>query len=292
MNNSKIVNDDVITVVPRIIDPNMKFTKESIQNIELKNKNVTCKIENISTNDENSIKDENIQNSINIGFFAKYKTYIFVIIIIILLICIIYLIYKYVTNKKKKEIENENTFNKDDKPKEIENTNNVLKKKEINNYLSNFILDEDEDEENQTSFSNTNLNLDNNKTNLDINYEIPVINEPIDNSKKIVEIANDNKIVEIFDNNEIVDNTVNSKNTEQLNIEDSSLYRIGEDSDEESIKSMDVSSIGSTDVESSKSTDVESLKSTDLNEDINTKLNDNLEKNDLDYFKKFVTNSS
>jgi hypothetical protein len=111
MNNSKIVNDDVITVVPRIIDPNMKFTKESIQNIELKNKNSSCKVDNSSTNNENSTSDENI---ITLGFFAKYKTYIFVIIIIILLICIIFLIYKYFTNKKKKEIENETTFNKVD----------------------------------------------------------------------------------------------------------------------------------------------------------------------------------
>ena len=85
MTNSKIVNDDVITVVPRIIDPNMKFTKESIQNIEVKdkNKNISCKIQNMNTNNKNSIKDDDIQNSITVGFFAKYKTYIFVIIIII-----------------------------------------------------------------------------------------------------------------------------------------------------------------------------------------------------------------
>lgn len=39
MNNSKYNNDDTFTVVPRIIDPKMKFTRESLESMDIgKNK--------------------------------------------------------------------------------------------------------------------------------------------------------------------------------------------------------------------------------------------------------------
>ena len=86
--NSKIHNDDTISVVPRIIDPNMKFTKESLDMIESKkNKNIEFNIlENNISKNQTTESEKIIENpTISVGFFSKYKYYILIIIIIILI---------------------------------------------------------------------------------------------------------------------------------------------------------------------------------------------------------------
>ena len=78
MTNSKLHNDDTISVIPRIIDPNMKFTKESLELTDSKkNKNVQLNIkEQKEPKLSNNTKDinQNVeQTTLTVGFFSKYK---------------------------------------------------------------------------------------------------------------------------------------------------------------------------------------------------------------------------
>ena len=286
MNNSKFNNDDVITVVPRIIDPNMKFTKESIDNINIKpNKNIVCEVKTQDEKINNQIEVDNVK-SIEIGFFAKYKVYILIIVIIILLLCIIVIIYKYCNKNKNNNINQQNNENNDNNDKiqnikidqnnqnnqenkQIEMKKNIIKKQEINNYLSNFILDENDEDKTINTFnakpdseseseSESESVIETpeliNKSSIEeLNSETSSIKESDNELENIPDLDSDNEIEVISENG--------------LDIDDKSLYRIGEDSD------------------------VESVKSNSNNNNANN-LTDNLEKNDLDYFKKFINNSA
>lgn len=145
-----------MSVLPRILDPSMKFTVDSIKQMpskEIKNNNKINNNENIEDdedNDEDDIKSTipAINQSVFYTFYNNYKYVILIIIIIILLIILGIVIYKYY-NKKKKEtvIANDGT-----KPKIDDSV-----KEKIDTYISNYIID---DEENNNNGDNENNNIE------------------------------------------------------------------------------------------------------------------------------------
>ena len=105
MNNPTLSENDYVSVLPRIIDPNMQFTKESIANtLDNKNTGTVCKIdENTNgkvqntTSNTSVIKNtiEEVSTTTGTSFFTEYKYVILIIVIVIITIVIIYFIYKY-----------------------------------------------------------------------------------------------------------------------------------------------------------------------------------------------------
>ena len=94
MNNSLLNSNDCISVVPRIIDPNMKFTKESLEQIDNLKRDKICKKKEQILESKQHINTKNTNEQlIEIGFFTKYKSYILVIIILILICFIIFLLF-------------------------------------------------------------------------------------------------------------------------------------------------------------------------------------------------------
>jgi hypothetical protein len=104
--SSVLNNDNFVSVLPRIIDPGMKFTKESILNSNIKNTT-----ENIISTENEVIpkkqltfdKKENLDNSQSQksnSFLSDYKYIIMIAIISIVILIISYLVYKYFDNKK------------------------------------------------------------------------------------------------------------------------------------------------------------------------------------------------
>ena len=154
MNNPSLSDKDYVSVLPRIIDPKMQFTKESIENtFESKNVDIVCKNDDKLKNKEGS---NNIQLTNKIeevpvataSFFSEYKYVILIIVIVIITIAIIYFIYKYYSNKKEKEKElNKAIENTEVCKNEEEIKQNKEKTENIKAYISNYIINEDEDEE-------------------------------------------------------------------------------------------------------------------------------------------------
>ena len=154
MNNPSLSDKDYVSVLPRIIDPKMQFTKESIENtFESKNVDIICKNDDKLKNKEGS---NNIQLTNKIeevpvataSFFSEYKYVILIIVIVIITIAIIYFIYKYYSNKKEKEKElNKAIENTEVCKNEEEIKQNKEKTENIKAYISNYIINEDEDEE-------------------------------------------------------------------------------------------------------------------------------------------------
>jgi len=154
MNNPSLSDKDYVSVLPRIIDPKMQFTKESIENtFESKNVDIVCKNDNKLKNKEGS---NNIQLTNKIeevpvataSFFSEYKYVILIIVIVIITIAIIYFIYKYYSNKKEKEKElNKAIENTEVCKNEEEIKQNKEKTENIKAYISNYIINEDEDED-------------------------------------------------------------------------------------------------------------------------------------------------
>ena len=222
MVNSKIHNDDTISVVPRIIDPNMKFTKESLDMIESKkNKNIEFNIlENNISKNQTTESEKIIENpTISVGFFSKYKYYILIIIIIILICIIIYFIYKYYS---KKDCDTE-TFNKPQSNDKLNSNETIEKKKEINKYLSNYIVDDNDDidETNNQVLNNQVLNnqvLNNQVLNNQVlNNQVlnnQVLNNQLSNNKinSINIVKKENINTDIKENNDVFDIGGNSEN--------------------------------------------------------------------------------
>ncbi len=134
------MEDETMSVLPRILDPNMKFTAESIRLIPEKTK---PEIANVSESENVEIKDEKQISEISL-FFKNYKYIILTIIIIILLIILAYLIYKYMNKKKSLP---------DDSPPPVSKENPTINKEtkeKIDNYISSYIIDETEEETDNT----------------------------------------------------------------------------------------------------------------------------------------------
>ncbi len=204
MDVRNINNDNFVTVLPRILDPNMKFTKESLKAKPVESRKPTSS-EPLNISSVEIPKSNNVKK---ISFFNEYKYVILIIIITILAICIIYFIYKYYNDKK--ENEKPPLINKDDK----KNTN--LSKEERNKYLSEFIVNDNSN----PIIIDKNINLDS------INEEITKKN---DESNKIFDqsITENNESIKIFDQ-------ISTENNESIKIFD----QISTENDE-SIKTFD-----------------------------------------------------
>ena len=174
------MNDDTISVLPRILDPSMRFTINSIKNMPTKNEipeqyNLNSNSKVISNNNElpkksNITQEETketkeTKNTINnenkfFIFFSNYKYVILTIIIVILLIILGVLIYNYFTNNNNNKSEN--------KENKTHITTDV--KQKIDNYISNYIIDEDNTESNDADNTESN-NEDNTESNNEDNTE-------------------------------------------------------------------------------------------------------------------------
>ncbi len=114
MDVRNINNDNFVTVLPRILDPGMKFTKESLKQ-PIAEAQTQCP----------QVPKEKIKK---LSFFNEYKYVILFIVITILVMLVIYLSYKHYNDKKI-----------DIKPdKQI-----VVDKDDRDRYLSEFIVDDD-----------------------------------------------------------------------------------------------------------------------------------------------------
>lgn len=107
------MSDETMSVLPRILDPSMKFTINSIkqmpskEEVNFKNndlpKEEAKNIKETTTEDTTEHPNKQIQEngSSFYLFFSNYKYVILTIIIVILIIILGFLIYKYFNSKKK-----------------------------------------------------------------------------------------------------------------------------------------------------------------------------------------------
>jgi len=160
MNRQVICEKDYVSVLPRIIDPKMQFTKESIENtfdnkkiqdlhapinklkIQHENRNKIDTHGNVSLNNSEE-SDNDVNNSSNgyikgVSFISDYK-YVIIVIIIAITIIIIYLIYRYYSKETSKETQQlDNT-----QPLAIDNEKSKEKKENVKSYLASYIQDEE-----------------------------------------------------------------------------------------------------------------------------------------------------
>jgi hypothetical protein len=220
--SSVLNNDNFVSVLPRIIDPGMKFTKESILNSNIKNttKNIiSTENEVIPKKQLTFDKKENLDNSQSQksnSFLSDYKYIIMIVIISIVILIISYLVYKYFDNKNNpKKIEVSPT------KEEVKLLNKSLKNEEVKEYISNYIIneddedDEDDEEDKETNIeevtqTNTEEILQNNveeitQTNYNMNrdtFNTPIIQKP-------TSISNTNLSI---DTNIILDSNISARN--------------------------------------------------------------------------------
>lgn len=131
MNAQTINNDNFVSVVPRILDPGMKFTKESLQT---------------ETNESTSETKSPPTEVKKINFFTEHKQAITIVLIVIVVILLLFLAYKYFYEKKETTTD-VTTTPKDD----IVSSKETELKKAKDEYLSTFIIDENEDEQSGSS---------------------------------------------------------------------------------------------------------------------------------------------
>lgn len=166
MNNPILNNDNFISVVPRIIDPEMKFTTKSIQNLNNANgKHNKVPNKQVTQQAMKNTKDIPVPT---VSFYNNYKYIIIIGLIVIGLIVIILLIYYlYKKNKDKQtKIHNKESIENDnqDVKKLTDNVSSsgpdtAEKKKNIDKYISNYILNDDDsdsegEDDEQTSTKN------------------------------------------------------------------------------------------------------------------------------------------
>lgn len=226
--SSILNNDNFVSVLPRIIDPGMQFTKESIKNSNLKDASET----NTSVIKNKSIqvlenKDKPIIPQCPQGnsFLTDYKYVILMIIVSIIIIIIIYFIYKYFDNKSIKD--NKSTI-KDEIKDEIKILSNekdkvldTKKNENVKEYIANYIIDDSNDVDDADDESSIKV-IDNNIINnneeelikLPITSNIGTSYTPI-NVAEVVSI--DTSLV--FDSNINLGKEISNENLESENIE-------------------------------------------------------------------------
>jgi len=145
----KAVDDMFIPVMPRILDPSLKFNEESILSGLEKSRLDFQKTKNANEvaidipDTEGDVSDSNKKSFITV--IAKYKLYIFIILGVIILCGMIYYFYRQYkkTNikEKKSDILENNPVNTKSKEntENLENKDNKKSVSEISNYLSNYI---------------------------------------------------------------------------------------------------------------------------------------------------------
>jgi len=141
MNAQTINNDNFVSVVPRILDPGMKFTKESLSVNEPKLPEVK------NAEPVNSTVHENLPTK-KINFFVEHKYAIIMVLVTIVIILLMFVAYKYFYEKKNKENE---TITVEQKTV-VDDAEN---KRARDEYLANFIIDDYSKEEEEPEAENT-----------------------------------------------------------------------------------------------------------------------------------------
>lgn len=306
--SSILNNDNFVSVLPRIIDPGMQFTKQSILNSNAKTE--TQLPVGKSAGSENSVSLEKkevlgvVQNQKSNSFLSDYKYIIFMVIISIVIIIIVYFIYKYFDNKNN--------------PKKIESTpvkeeikllvDKDKKDDNIKEYISNYIIkdgdDDDDDEHNEIKEDEDNELEDKKEEIHEVYSKKPIFNSPI--IQKPTTIANTELVLE---SNLVVDDNVSTyginKNIKGGNLESENIdfllnslnstdneklddYNADNDSDSNNNSDDNIINDDSDDsddipifeeLEDTEKYDSNELKSSNI--DVN-------DDDDLKYFKKFV----
>lgn len=136
----KRASDDMfIPVMPRILDPSLKFTEESILTSLEKStanfqKSRDKQVENNTVVEMKEVGVEQTSKKSFITIISKYKSYIFIILGLVVLVALLYLLY----TKKFKSVstqENNTKESKEEQPVAVEKE----KVDKISNYLSNYI---------------------------------------------------------------------------------------------------------------------------------------------------------
>ena len=260
MNNSVICEKDYVSVLPRIIDPKMQFTKESIEStIDNKTNNllISKETKKIIKSEETEINNMSEPKRGITDFISDYKYVILTIVIVMIVIALIYFIYRYYNKKNKKEdiIEAANetlSIESDTKTKAKDDT--------IKAYLSSYIEDETEDETaDESSDDIENINddtkeikelLDDNdnnniiyKSNMPV-YNTIIISEPIDYNIQSNNLKNN---IDTYDVDDIVEDITDKKvkSIDEYNIDSESNNNIinkimdaGKDDDIENYDSL------------------------------------------------------
>lgn len=269
------LNDDSISVLPRILDPKMKFTVDSIKNMP--NKNTTTKVEPQVPNKTKEAPPSGVY-----VFFQNYKYVILIIIIIILLVVIIYLVIKYYNKQKNKVI----PIN--EKPNDTKVSQET--KQKINEYVSNYIIDEEE------------LNLPSETNDLPDNSNT-IENATEENAKNTNDSSDDVKeILQQPQNIDFaIDNSINL--ADNININSQTRFEeINEEEDNNNLPVIDINVLEDNFEINSTNSEVNSEdRTTGLNEllndfhvDNNSDTDDNsgnnkqLENSDIDYFKNYI----
>ena len=235
------MSDETMSVLPRILDPSMKFTINSIKQMPSKEevnfkhgdlpKEEAKNIKETTTEDttENTTKPIQENGSNFYLFFSNYKYVILTIIIVILIIILGFLIYKYFNSKKK----NAEKLDKCDKQEDKADLDNNVKQK-IDNYISGYIIDDDNIETNSETGSEsependtTEVEYSNTIEELDTTDMNPISNNQAQNNNKFGILIQETIAI---DPNIQIDTNLQSNRFEEIdNLETHSLSDILED---------------------------------------------------------------
>ncbi len=222
MSSSILNNENFVSVLPRIIDPGMQFTKESIQNSNVKN--ITDNKLSISKSSPILEKKENLdieQSPKGNSFLSDYKYVILMIIISIIVIIIIYFIYKYFdTLNEKNNLKENNNLDIKGNDKLLTKDVKDAKDENVKEYISNYIINDDEndnleDDEEDLKEDNTTNNIDvvdviSNVNTPNENTTIPIIVKPLYNDSNTKTVLGGKLAIGI--NIPLSDNILNNKN--------------------------------------------------------------------------------
>lgn len=229
MSNTNLCDKDYVSVLPRIIDPKMQFTKESIENTFEKKSVNGSNI--LSTNNERNVKKNNtVENEINnipksSSFLSDYKYVILIVIIVIITIVIIYFIYRYYNNKNNKITYGTNSedgnkskvdaIENDANQKTIESDPDTdkLKNDNVKSYISNYIIKEDdiendENDENDDT-DDTDDNIDTDDTDIIEKDDDIFVDESYNKFEKYNQTVRNNKPKEVLLHTKIIDKPPN-----------------------------------------------------------------------------------
>lgn len=309
--------EESISVLPRIIDPDMKFTVDSIKGMPTKkSSSINVKKNNDSNNKSDTISESGSTTCTNsesskIGIFWSNYKYIILTIVIIILVCIIvYLIYRYFKKNTTKKIENITNEQKSDE-KISEDT-----KQKINEYVSNYIIDEDDEtelnEEDETDLNKYELNKE------DLNKdELNKSNESKDESndllveteQNIIHTALPQQFNLVIQENIKVDPKLNHNSnrfeelyeTVESNLELNEINNINENREDiidssnldNELDNLILNTKKNLDYEINSDKQSETNESLDLNNIIDEiePSEDNKPDENINYFKKFIKNS-
>jgi hypothetical protein len=301
--SSILNNDNFVSVLPRIIDPGMQFTKQSILNSNAKNENQQPVSK--SSGSENSVSLEKkevldvVQNQKSNSFLSDYKYIIFMVIISIVIIIIVYFIYKYFDNKN-----NPKTIESSPAKEEIKLLVDKDKKDDnIKEYISNYIIkdeEEDEDEDEDNMYDKEEYNEPNYKKEevSEVYNKKPIFNSPI--IQKPTPIINTELVLDsnlVVDDNVFtsgIDKNIKGGNLESENIDFLLNSLNNTDNNELNDYDADNDSDGDNNIIINDDSDdipifeeLEDTEKYDSNDEKNNNGGDD-DDDDLKYFKKFV----